>query len=228
MLVSIGYGAFTPARNLGLAAVIAATIFTISEPARAEPVTIAILGDSLVQGYGLPADQGFVPQLQNWLNSNGVDAMVLNAGVSGDTTAGGLARVDWTLTPDVDALVVAFGGNDVLRGLDPAAARANLDGILKVAQTHGLPVLLVGIVVPGNYGTDYKAAFEAIYTDLSRQHDTMLYPNFLLSLTSLPDRAATLAQYFQPDGLHPNSKGVGLIVESIGPEIANLAKIAIR
>lgn len=228
MLVSIGYGAFAPARNQGLAVVIAATMFMFSEPAHAKPATIAILGDSLVQGYGLPVDQGFVPQLQNWLYSNGVDANVLNAGVSGDTTAGGLARVEWTLTPEVDALVVSFGGNDVLRGLDPAASRENLEGILKVAKKHSIPVLLIGIAAPGNYGADYKTAFEAIYPDLSQQYGTMLYPNFLMSLTSLPDRADTLARYFQPDGLHPNPEGVGLIVESIGPEVAKLAKIASR
>ena len=108
-------------RNLTLA------IGVFSSAAYAEKVTIAALGDSLTAGYGLPVDQGFVPQLQGWLDAEGADVTVLNAGVSGDTTAGGLSRVDWTLTPDVDAMIVALGGNDLLRGLDPSVSRANLD-----------------------------------------------------------------------------------------------------
>ena len=197
-----------------------------TETARAEPVTIAALGDSLVQGYGLPADQGFVPQMQAWLNANGIEAELLNAGVSGDTTAGGLSRVEWTLTPEVDALIVALGGNDVLRGLDPAEARANLEGILKVANTRDVPVLLVGIGAPGNYGAEYQKAFEAIYPSLAQSHGALLYPDFLSALTGLSDRAEVVARYFQSDRLHPNAKGVRLIVESIGRSVAQLARAA--
>ena len=102
--------------------------------ARAEPVTIAALGDSLTQGYGLPQEAGFVPQLQDWLRAEGADVVLINAGVSGDTTAGGAARVDWTLTPEVDAMIVALGGNDLLRGIDPGVSRENLDKILAVAE----------------------------------------------------------------------------------------------
>ena len=122
-----------------------AMALALSSPAAADDqVTIAALGDSLTQGYGLVPEQGFVPQLQDWLTMRGHQVSLINAGVSGDTTAGGLARIGWTLTADVDALIVALGGNDLLRGLPPEASRANLDGILQAAATAGVPVLLVG------------------------------------------------------------------------------------
>ncbi|MEX0309274.1 MAG: GDSL-type esterase/lipase family protein, partial [Tateyamaria sp.] len=113
--------------------------------AAAEPVTIAALGDSLTQGYGLPIEQGFVPQLQAWLTQAGHDVQVINAGVSGDTTQGGLSRVAWTLTPDVDAMIVALGGNDLLRGIGPEVSRANLDGIVQAATEAGVEVLVIGM-----------------------------------------------------------------------------------
>lgn len=221
-MLLIGYGAFALTRNRGLALIVVTTVFMSGESADAEPATIAILGDSLVQGYGLPEDQGFVPQLQDWLDLNSIEARVLNAGVSGDTTAGGLARVDWTLTDNVDALVVSLGANDALRGLDPAAARANLDGILNAAEKRTVKVLLVGIPAPGNYGPDYKATFDAIYPELSQSHGVLLYPNFLRALTEQHDQNQVLSQYFQPDALHPNADGVRMIVEDIGPSIAKL------
>jgi acyl-CoA thioesterase-1 len=214
-LGSLGYGARRTARNLAIAFVISAS------PAAAE-VTIAALGDSLTQGYGLPTEDGFVPQLQRWLTAQGADATVLNAGVSGDTTQGGLSRVDWTLTPDVDALIVALGGNDLLRGIDPAVSRANIDGIMQAAQARGVPVLLVGMTAPGNYGADYKAQFDAIYPDLAAQYGALLHPDFLGSLATQEDRGAALAAFMQPDGLHPNADGVALIVEDIGPAVLDL------
>jgi acyl-CoA thioesterase-1 len=185
-------------------------------------VTIAALGDSLTAGYGLAPEDGFVPQLQGWLTAAGTEAVVLNAGVSGDTTQGGLSRVDWTLTPDVDALIVALGGNDLLRGLDPALSRANLDGILKAAAGRGIPVLLVGMEAPGNFGPDYKAAFDAIYPELAQEYGAVFYKGFLDALTSLPDRQAAFAAYMQPDGLHPNREGVALIVDAMGPSVQDL------
>lgn len=211
----MGYGARLGARNL------AAAIVILASPAAAD-VTIAALGDSLTQGYGLPADEGFVPQLQRWLDAQGAEATVLNAGVSGDTTQGGLSRVDWTLTPDVDALVVALGGNDVLRGIDPAVSRANLDGIMKAAAARDLPVLLVGMTAPGNYGADYKARFDAIYPDLAAEYGAILHPDFLGALAAIEDRQAAMESYMQPDGLHPNAAGVARIVEDIGPSVLEL------
>ena len=126
----------------------------------------------------------------------------------------------------MDALIVALGGNDVLRGLDPAVSRANLDGILQAAQARQIPVLLVGMSAPGNYGADYKAQFDAIYPDLAPQYGALLHPDFLQAITSQPDRAAALATYMQPDGLHPNAAGVALIVEDIGPAVLDLVKAA--
>ncbi len=190
--------------------------------AAANPVTIAALGDSLTQGYGLVQDDGFVPQLERWLTEAGVEVTLINAGVSGDTTAGGLSRIDWTLTPEVDAIIVALGGNDLLRGMDPAASRANLEGILKIATTRGLAVLLIGMESPSNYGTDFKEAFDAMYPDLADAYGVDLHPNFLGALASREDRAATLATYMQGDGIHPNAAGVALIVDDIGPSVLEM------
>lgn len=194
----------------------------LAAPAWADPVRVAALGDSLTQGFGLPRSDGFVPQLQAWLDAQGEDVAILNAGVSGDTTAGGLSRVDWTLTPEIDAMIVALGGNDLLRGIDPEVSRANLDGILSKAAEADVPVLLVGIDAPGNYGPDYKADFDAIYTDLSAKYDTLLAPDFLSALSSVEDRQAAMAQYMQPDGIHPNANGVELIVQDLGPKVQAL------
>ncbi len=190
--------------------------------ARAEQITIAVLGDSLTQGYGLPVEDGLVPQLERWLHANGVKVTVLNAGVSGDTTAGGLARVDWTLTPDVDALIVALGGNDLLRGIAPAVARRNLDGILIAAANKGLPVLLIGHAAPGNFGADYKTAFDALYPELAVQYSALLYPDFLSTLNDGRSQTEVLQTLMQADAIHPNAAGVNLIVQSLGPVVLDL------
>jgi len=191
-------------------------------PALAQPVTVAALGDSLTQGYGLPVRDGFVPQLQAWLTAQGAEVQVLNAGVSGDTTAGGLARVDWTLTSDVDALIVALGGNDLLRGIDPANSRSNLDGILAKAKARGIPVLLIGMVAPGNFGPEFKRDFDAMFPALAERYGAGLVPSFLGALEARGDRQATVQEYIQSDGIHPNAKGVALIVEDLGPEVMGL------
>jgi acyl-CoA thioesterase I len=195
----------------------------LAGPAAAQ-VTVAALGDSLTQGYGLPQQDGFVPQLETWLSENGAEAEVLNAGVSGDTTAGGLSRVEWTLTPEVDAMIVALGGNDLLRGIDPASSKANLDGILAAADAAGVEVLLVGLEAPGNYGPDYKAAFDGMYGELARKWDVALVPSFLGALSALPAREGAMADYMQEDGIHPNAAGVARIVEALGPEVAELVE----
>lgn len=188
-------------------------------------MTIVALGDSLTAGYGLEAPQGFVPQLEGWLKAKGADVVVQNAGVSGDTTAGGLSRIGWALGPDADALIVTLGGNDLLRGIDPANSRANLDGILKEAQARALPVLLVGMQAPGNFGPDYKAAFDAMYPELSQTYGTLLAPGFFDGLTAAganPADPASLSAYMQADGIHPNPEGVRLIVEGLGPKVLEL------
>ncbi|WP_406675756.1 arylesterase [Roseitranquillus sediminis] len=208
------YGLLRNTRNAGLVAVLAGA-------AQAETV-IAALGDSLTQGYGLPQEQGLVPQLQEWLDARGAEARVLNAGVSGDTTAGGLSRVEWTLTDEVDAMIVALGGNDILRGIDPAVSRDNIDGILGAAEAAEVEVLLVGVEAPGNYGADYKAAFDRLYVDLSEEYGTLLVESFFAPLEASGDRDTAMQAYMQPDGLHPNAAGVELIVEALGPSVLEL------
>lgn len=188
--------------------------------ASAKPATLVALGDSLTAGYGLAQEDGFVPRLQAWLVAHGADVTVLNAGVSGDTTAGGLARLDWTLTPEVDAMIVTLGGNDLLRGLDPANSRANLDAIMAGAAARALPVLLVGMRAPGNYGPDYKAAFDAIYPELAAQYGALLAQDFFAGLGA--QDPTNLAHYMQPDGIHPNAAGVLKIVEALGPQVLDL------
>lgn len=204
-------------RNLALT-----MLLVLSAPAFAAGPDIVALGDSLTAGYGLSPGEGFVPQLQRWLDAHGAAATVVNAGVSGDTTAGALARIDWALTPGAKAMIVTLGGNDLLRGLPPEEARANLDAILKKADAAGLPVLLVPMAAPGNYGPDYKAAFDAIYPDLAKAHGAILGPPFLGPILAQPDRQAASTALMQADGLHPNAKGVALVVEALGPEVLAL------
>ena len=189
-------------------------------------MTILALGDSLVQGYGLPVEQGFVPQLQAWLQDQDAQATIINAGVSGDTTAGGRAQIDWALTTEVDGLIVSLGGNDMLRGLDPQYARENLRQILMAATALDLPVLLIGIAAPTNYGAEYKQDFDGLYPSLATEFETLLYPNFMAALASLPDRTMTLAEFMQGDGIHPNAKGVALVVQDIAPLVVQLAERA--
>lgn len=204
---------------------VAALVFALCGfAATAEPITVAALGDSLTQGYGLRQQDGFVPQLETWLKTQGADVALINAGVSGDTTAGGAARVDWTLTPDVDAMIVALGGNDMLRGIAPEVARANLDRILSAAQAADVAVLLIGLNAPGNYGPDYKSSFDAIYPELAAKYGTLLARNFLAGVTGADGRA--IHDLMQRDGIHPNAKGVARIVEVLGPAVLDLVRQA--
>jgi len=195
--------------------------FLIFTPVIADEVTIAALGDSLTQGYGLPEEDGFVPQLQSWLTGQGNEVRLINAGVSGDTTAGGLARIAWTLSDDVDGLIVALGGNDLLRGLPPSESRNNLDALLRVATDRKIPVLLIGMPAPSNYGPDYKTEFDAIFPDLSQRHDTLLATDFLAAIRSVGG-PAEMAEFLQSDQLHPNAEGVARIVADLGPHVQAL------
>ncbi len=204
----------------------AIAVLALSSSVFAEPVTIVALGDSLTAGYGLSdQSQGFVPVLEGWLKAKGHDVAVQNAGVSGDTTAGGLARIGWALGPDADALIVTLGGNDLLRGLDPAGSKTNLDGILKEAAARNLPVLLVSMKAPGNFGPEYKATFDGMYGELSAQYQTLLADDFFGGLRAAgadPSDPASLAAYMQADGVHPNPEGVKLIVEGLAPKVEDL------
>ncbi len=191
--------------------------------AMAGPVTIAAFGDSLTYGYGLPAEDGFVPQLQEWLRGQGADVTLINAGVSGDTTSGGVARVGWVLGDGVDAVILELGANDMLRGIAPEQARANLDTILAQITARDLPVLLVGMLAPPNYGAKYQTDFDAIFPELADKYDTLYYRFFMRGLESTgKTRGEILELYMQADRLHPNAQGVKLIVAAIGPSVLEL------
>ncbi len=204
----------------------ALALMALTSPVMAEQTDILALGDSLTQGYGVLDHEGFVPQLTNWLTARGHDVRIVNGGVSGDTTAGGLARAEWSLTPEIDAMIVALGGNDLLRGIAPEVARANLDGILTVARSRDLPVLLIGMEAPGNYGPDYKTDFDSMYPDLAAAYDTLYLPNFFAGLMVDGAPPQNLSDFMQLDGIHPNAAGVARIVEAVGPEVETLVERA--
>lgn len=190
-------------------------------PAVAEQVIVA-LGDSLTQGYGLPLDDGFVPQLEAWLRAQGRDVRVVNAGVSGDTTAGGRARVAWALAEGADAMIVTLGGNDLLRGIGPEHARENLDAIVTEATGAGVAVLLVAMEAPGNYGPEYRRDFDAIYPELAEKHGVLLARSFLAPLLEGISDSEALRDFMQSDGIHPNRDGVARIVAGLGPRVLDL------
>ncbi|MFB2531351.1 arylesterase [Paracoccus sp. p3-h83] len=181
---------------------------------------IIALGDSLTAGYGLPPEDGLVAQLNRWLDDQGVAATVINAGVSGDTTAGGLARLDWALGEGGDAMIVALGGNDMLRGLPVAESRANLDRIMTEAKARGLPVLLAGHQAPANYGPDWQADFTAIWPELAAAHGAILVPDMLAAIRAADP--ASQGALMQDDGIHPSAEGVALIVQALGPKVVDL------
>ena len=183
---------------------------------RAESIRILMLGDSLTAGYGLASRDGLPARLEAALRGRGLDAGVIDAGVSGDTTAGGLARLEWALSDRPHAVIVALGANDALRAIDPAVARSNLDRLLAALSERGLPVLLAGMLAPRNLGSEYGGRFDAIYPELAQRHEALLYP-FLL------DGVATVPTLNQADGLHPNAAGVEVIVERILPSVLCLA-----
>lgn len=189
-------------------------------PAAGRDVTVLAFGDSLTQGYGLAPEKGLVPQLQRWLDAQGLAVQLINGGVSGETTAGGAARVEWSLTPEIDAMILALGANDMLRAINPAVTRANLATILDAAAARDVAVLLVRVPASGNYGAAYKSAFDAIYPDLADSFGTLYFENFFAGLgaANLDEARA----FMQPDGIHPNAEGVARIVAAMGPAVAEL------
>jgi len=195
--------------------VILAACLVITTTARAEPITLMALGDSLTAGYGLAPGEGFPAQLEAALIERGYDVQVLDAGVSGDTSSGGLARLDWSMDPATDAVIVELGANDALRGIDPAVTRASLDGILANLSERGLPVLLAGMIAPPNMGEAYGDAFNPIYGELAETYGAIHYPFFLDGVASVPELNLS-------DGIHPTAEGIGLIVERIMPYVEDL------
>ncbi|MGV8997743.1 MAG: arylesterase [Parvibaculaceae bacterium] len=181
-----------------------------------KPFVVVAFGDSLTAGYQLGPDEGFVPQLQKALRAKGyMQVEVRNAGVSGDTTSGGLSRLDWSVGSETDAVILELGANDALRGIDPMLTRQNLEQMIRTLQARHIRVLLVGMLSPPNMGADYSKSFNPIYPDLAREFDLDLYPFFLEGVAAHP--ALTL-----PDGMHPNAKGIAVMVEGIMPKIENL------
>lgn len=205
-----------------LSKVFAGMLLLSATMASADRVHILALGDSLTQGYGLFDNEGFVPQLREWLTARGHDVRIVNGGVSGDTTAGGLSRVEWSLTPEIGGMIVALGGNDLLRGIDPGVSRANVEGILKVAEAKGLKVLLIGMSAPGNYGPEYKQEFDAIYPELSASYETLYLDDFFAGLMEDGQLPENLGDFMQSDGIHPNATGVVRIVDVVGPKAEEL------
>lgn len=213
------YGARRAVRNITLA------LALLPAAAQAE-TTIVALGDSLTAGYGLPEGEGLVPQLQAWLDAQGADIRLVNAGVSGDTSAGGLSRLDWSLTPDTDAIIVTLGGNDLLRGIQPSETRSNIDAIVKQATDRGLSVLLVPMEAPANFGPDYKTEFDALYPAIAEAHGAAITAPYFRLLAPDATDPGQIAEWMQPDGIHPNRDGVAQVVTRLGPAILDLAASA--
>lgn len=185
-------------------------------PAHAKaPQVIVVVGDSLTAGFGLPPEDAFPAKLQRRLNAMGIAVQVENAGVSGDTTGGGAARLEWSVGPSADAVILSLGANDALRGLAPDQARANLAQMLTRLRARKLPVLLAGMRAPPNMGPEYAAEFDRIYPDLAREFGVLLYPFFL-------DGVAGDASLNQKDMLHPTAGGVDVMVARITPYVQEL------
>ena len=191
------------------------TIMAVAGPAIAAPVKILALGSSLTQGYGLPPGTEFTVQLQAALKKAGVDATVTNAGVSGDTSAGGLARLDWSLADHPDAVILELGSNDMLRGIPPAETEKNLRTILGKLRGAHVKVLLTGMHAQRNLGADYVKQFDTIYPRLARDYNVLFYPFFL-------DGVALNPKLNQADGMHPNPAGVKVVVARMLPYVKKL------
>jgi len=192
-----------------------AAFVLFAAPVAAAPIKILAMGTSLTQGYGLPPGTEIPAVLQAQLKAKGVDATVINAGVSGDTSAGGLSRIDWSMADHPNAAIIELGSNDALRGIDPAQTEKNLSAILTKLKAAHVPVLLLGMRAPKNFGPEYETKFDPIYPRLSKEFGAQLYP-FVL------DGVALNPKLNQADGIHPNPTGVKIIVAKILPDVLTL------
>jgi len=205
-----GYGrARRPAKWL------AALLLLFATTAQAAPVRLLVFGDSLAAGYGLPHEDGFQSKLAAALKARGHDVTLLDGGVSGDTTAGGRARIDWALGDNPDVAIVELGGNDGLRGLEPTQMEANLSAILDTLAAHHVPVLLTGMEAPPNLGAPYAAQFRDVFSHLSHRAGLIYDPFFLQGVAANP-------HLNQADGIHPNAEGVRRVVARITPLVEEL------
>ena len=201
-------------------AVAAAILFAtamIGDPVSGFARTPEVLafGDSLTAGLGLPPDQSFPARLEARLRKEGIAVRIVNAGVSGNTTTDGLARLDWSLADKPDVVMLSLGANDALLGIDPKLVRTNLDAMIAKIQASGAKLLLLGMLAPPNWGQDYQQAFDRIYPELAKAHGVPLYPFFLEGVAMDP-------KLNQPDGIHPNERGVAIIVDHIAPLLETL------
>ena len=205
------------------AAALAAMVVPLPEAhAQGQPIRLVALGDSLSAGYGLPQEAAFPVVLERALKARGHKVEVANAGVSGDTSSGGLDRLDWSVPDGTDGVILELGANDMLRGLDPALTRRNIEAIVTRLKSRNIPVMLAGMYASRNLGPDYVQKFDSIYPDIAKKHDLVLYPFFLEGVAG--ERSLNL-----PDGMHPTAKGIEIIVARILPSIEKfLARIAQR
>ncbi len=214
-VVCLSGGRRSLARSLAAAVLSLAVLCGAFAPAAARVPEILAFGDSLTAGLGLPIGDSFPVRLEAQLKAQGIAVHVVNAGVSGDTTADGLARLDWALADKPELVILELGANDMLRGIAPKLTRANLDVMIGKIQASGARLLLAGMRAAPNWGKEYQQRFDRIYPELARAHGVALYPFFLEGVAMDP-------KLTQPDGLHPNAAGVAIIVEHIAPEVARL------
>ncbi len=207
MNLAFAYGRFAALVNSLLLVLLLAVSPTNAQTA---PVKIAVLGDSLAAGYGIKPEQAFPARLEAALKAQGRAVTILNQGVSGDTTAGGLDRLDWMLADKPDIVLVELGGNDALRGIDPAATEKNLAAIVEKLQAAHVTVWLAGMMAPRNLGSDYVTAFDGLYKRIADKYKVPLYP-FIL------DGVAQDPALNQADGLHPNPKGAEIVADKLLP-----------
>lgn len=194
------------------AAALVAMIAPSAAPAQNKTLRLVVLGDSLTAGYGLPQEAAFPVVLEKALKAKGYHVEIANAGVSGDTSSGGLDRLDWSVPDGTDGVIVELGANDMLRGLDPSVTRKSIEAIVERLKARNIPVMLAGMYASRNLGQDYIQKFDTIYSDIAKKHDLVLYPFFL-------DGVAGERSFNLPDGLHPTVKGVEIIVDRILPTV---------
>jgi len=199
-------------RTLPLALLHVMLVLAATGGVLAEPLRLVALGDSLTAGYGLPQDAAFPVVLEKALRERGMEVEIANAGVSGDTASGGLARLDWSVPEGTDAVILALGANDMLRGVSPDVTREALEAIVTRLKARNIPVMLVGMVAAPNLGEDYRRRFDAIYKDIAARHGLVFYPFFLEEVAAIPGLNL-------PDGMHPNAEGVKRIVARMLPTV---------
>ncbi|HTE34933.1 MAG TPA: arylesterase [Reyranella sp.] len=212
MSLVIGYGRFAAAVNSLLTVLFLVLLPVFQAHAQSAPVKIAVLGDSLAAGFGVKPAESFPARLEAALKAQGRNVTVLNHGVSGDTTAGGLDRIDWMLADKPDIVLVELGGNDALRGTDPKVTEKNLTAIVEKLKAAGVTVWLAGMLAPRNLGSDYVTAFDGLYKRIAEKYQVPLYP-FIL------DGVAQDPSFIQADGIHPNPKGAQIVADKLLPFI---------